>query len=154
MSLRIFDGIAHHAERAFAIFRRRREVERVAAHAIAHDFSQDGRAAPFGKFQFFKDQNPGAFADHESVAIAIERAGSVRGIVIALRKRAHGGESADAHGRDAGFGAAADHDVGIAALNNPERIADGVGAGGAGRGRGGVRALCARPHGDVARMRD
>ena len=72
------------------------------------------------------------------------------GIVIARGESAHGGESADAHGRDGGFGAAGDHHVGGATLNNFEGIADGVRGSGAGRGGGGIGALRAVTNGNVS----
>jgi hypothetical protein len=72
------------------------------------------------------------------------------GIVVAGGEGAHGGESADAHGSDGGFGASGNHDVGVAALDDAEGIADGMSAGGAGGGRGFVGALGANAHGDVS----
>src|SRR6185312_5998564 len=103
----------------------------------ADDFTENVRAALLRGFELFENENARAFTNDEAVAILIERAGGVQGIVIALRERAHGGESADAHRGDAGFGAAADHDIGIATLDDAEGIADGVGACGAGGGGGG-----------------
>ena len=74
----------------------------VAAHAVADDLGQNGRAAAARVLVFLEHQNAGAFADDEAVAVAGPRGGRrAAGSSIALRKRAHGGESADAHGRDA-----------------------------------------------------
>ncbi len=109
--------------------------------------------APAGarEFQFFQHQDAGAFAHHEAIAIPVPRAGCAQRIVVARGKRAHGGESADPHGRDAGLRAAADHGVGIAVLNHPERIADGMRAGGAGRRGGRIRPFGAAADGNIAR---
>jgi hypothetical protein len=51
----------------------------------------------------------------------------VGGIVVARRERFHGGEPADPHGGNGGLGAAGDHGVGVAALDDAEGVADGVG---------------------------
>ena len=123
----ILQGVAHDAVSAFAVFGGRGDVIRVARHSVADDLGENRRAAALGEFQLFENQDAGAFADDEAVAVLVPGAGGLRGLVVALREGAHGGKSADAHGRDAGFGAAADHDVGIAVLDEAERIADGSG---------------------------
>ena len=56
-------------------------------------------------------------------------------LVVPLRERARLGEAADAQEGDGGLGAAADHQVGVAVLQVPHGLADGVVAGGAGRHR-------------------
>ena len=122
----------------------------VAAHAVAHDFGQHRRATPHGAFILFQDQDAGAFSGHESVAIAIPGPRGPFRLVVAMGKRAHGGEPADAHGGDGGLGAAADHRVGIAPLDQAEGIADGVRAASAGRGGSRVRTLGAGSDGNVA----
>ena len=83
----------------------------------------------FARSKFLEDQNTGAFADDESVAVLVERPRSALRLFVAGGQSAHGGEPADAHRRDRGFGTAADHDVGIAAGNHAKRIADSVSAG-------------------------
>ena len=127
---------AHHAERSIAVYRRAGDVIGIAAHAITDDFGQDVRTAPPGMLELFEHQNARALAHHESIALDIPGTRGFLGFIIALRKRAHGGESADAHGSDASLRAAADHHVGIVALDDLERIANGMGAGGASRGGG------------------
>src|SRR5581483_529837 len=67
---------------------------------------------------------------------AIPRARGVLRVVVTLRESAHGREAADTHGRDGRFRSAADHRLGGAALDELERVADGVRAGGTGRGGG------------------
>ena len=52
--------------------------------------------------------------------------------------------------RDAGLGAAAHHRIGVAVLDQPERVADRVRPGRAGRGHGGARALGAEPERHLA----
>ena len=100
-------------------------------------------------FQLFEDQNARAFADHETVAVLIPGTAGFFGLVVARGKRAHGGESADAHGSDRSFGAAGDHHIGIVVLDDAERVSNGMGAGGAGRRRRFVRSLGAVTHGDM-----
>ena len=122
-----------------------------AAHPVADQLRQNRRAAALRMLQLFENQNARAFADDESVAQLVPRPAGVLRVVIALRKRAHGAESADRQRRNAGFRAAADHHIRIVVLDEPERIADRVRAGGA-RGRGGrVRAFRAGADGNVAR---
>ena len=72
------------------------------------------------------------------------------GIVVAGGERLHGRESADAHGGDGGLGAAGDHGVRVAALDDAEGIADGVRGRGAGGGGGLVGAARAVADGDVS----
>ena len=143
-------GVAHHAEAAFVFGSRLGHVVGVAGHAIAGNFGEDGRAAPFGVLEFFEHQDARAFAHDEAVAIFIPGTAGFFGIVIARGKGAHGGESADAHGSDGRLGAAGNHHVGVVVLNDAERISDGVGAGGAGGGRGFVRTFGAEAHGHMA----
>ena len=108
------------------------------------------RAAALGEFERFENQHARAFADDEAVAIGIEWTAGALGIVIARGKGAHGGKTADAHGRDGGFRAAGNHHFRSAALNDFESVADGVGGGRARGGGGGVRAFRAVANRDVA----
>ncbi len=124
-------------------------VIRVRAHAVADDFGEDGRAAAAGVLQFFENHDARAFAHDKAVAIAVPGTAGAGWVVIAGGERAHGRESADAHRSDGGFGASGNHYVGIAMLDNAERIADGVRAGRASRSRSFVRAFGSEPHGNV-----
>src|ERR1022692_2255261 len=100
--------------------------------------------------KLFEDKDASAFAHDEAVAIPVPGTTGASRVVIARGESAHGGESANAHGSDGGLGASGNHYVGIAVLDDAERIADGVGAGGAGGGRRFVGALGAEAHGDVS----
>src|SRR5208337_4434122 len=142
-------GVAHDAESAFMFGSGLGHVVGVGGHAVADDFGEDGRAALASVLQLFEDHDARAFAHDEAVASLIPGAAGSLGLVVAGGKRAHGGESPDAHGCDGGFGAAGDHHVGVVVLDDAEGIADGMGAGGAGRGRGLIRSLGAVTHGDV-----
>ena len=131
--------VQHDAVGAVAIFGRLGDVEGVSAHPIAHDFGHDVGPAAAGKLQFFQHQNAGAFANHKSVASRIPGTAGLLGIVIPGGKRAHGGESADSHRSDGCFRAARDHYVSVAAGDDLESVADGVGARGTSRAGGLVR---------------
>ena len=111
----IGDRIQHDAVRAVAVFRRQRDVEGVAAHAVSDKFGDDLGAALLREFEFFEHEDAGAFADDKTVAILVEGPGSALRFFVARGKSAHGGKSTDAHRRDRGFRAAADHDVRVAA---------------------------------------
>src|SRR5205823_1621459 len=116
-------------------------MESVARHAIAHKLRIDARAPRLRRLQLFEHKQPRAFADDEAIAVALERPRDTRRLIVARRKRAHGRKTCDAHRRDGRFSAAADHNVGVAALNDLEAVADGMRARGAGGGGGGVRTL-------------
>ncbi len=144
------DGCFHHAVGAVAVSRRLSDVVGVAGHAVANDFREDRSIAFLRVLEGFEDENPCAFAHDEAVATGIERPAGVSGIVIARGKRLHGSKAADAHGSDGGFGAAADHHLRGAALDDFEGVADGVRGSGASRGGGGIRSLGAIANGDVS----
>ena len=100
--------------------------------------------------QRLQDDDAGAFAHDEAVAVLVERTRCRGRIVVALRQRRHVGEAADGHRRDRRLGAAADHHVRITVLNRAERIADRVRARGAGGDGRVVRTTCLEAHGDDA----
>ena len=123
----------------------------VGAHAVADDLGENFCAAGLGVLQLFEDQDAGAFPNHETVAILVEGPAGVFGVVVAGGEGAHGGESTDAHGSDGRFGTTGDHHIGIVALDDAIRVADGVGTGGAGGGGGFVGAFGAVADAHLAR---
>ena len=98
----------------------------------------------------FEDEDARPLADDEAVAVGVPRTAGTLGGVVAGRERPHGGKAGDAERGDAGLGAAADHRVGVAALHQPEPVADGMGAGRARGGHGRVGPLGAKTHRDLA----
>src|SRR5579863_1835862 len=126
---------------------------RVAGHTVANDFSEDRSVAFLRVLEGFEDENARAFTDDKAVAIGVERAAGVRGIVIAGGKSAHGGETADAHGRDRRFCTAADHHLGGATLDDFERVPDGVSGSRASGGGGRVWSAGAIADGDISRSK-
>src|SRR5690242_7058810 len=112
--------IAHDAISAVAVVRRSRNVVRVGAHAITDDFRDNRRAPILRMLQLFQDQNSGAFADYEPVALPIPGTRCLIRLVIARRQSTHGGEPADSHWSHASFAAAADHHIGVTVLYKPK----------------------------------
>src|SRR6185369_6204739 len=112
-------------------------MKRISGRAVAHDLSVDLRATSLCRLELFEDHDPRAFTDDKTVAVSLKRPRGVYRIVVVRRQRSHRREARHAHRRDSRLSATADHYVGIAALNNPEAVADCVrpcGAGGGGRG--------------------
>src|SRR5271170_6853831 len=147
---RVFQRGHRDAIAAVAVLGGLGDVISVARHSVADNFRQNFRATALRVFQSFQNHHAGTLADNEAVAISIEGAAGVLGIVIARGESAHGGESANAHGGDGGFGAASDHHIGSTALNNFEGVTDGVRGSGAGGGGGGVRTFRAVTNGNVS----
>src|SRR5438445_657082 len=83
-----------------AVAGRGSDVEGVGAHAVADHFRQDIGAALFGELQLLQDEDAGAFADDEAVAIEIPGTRGSQRIVIPGGERAHGGKAADSHRSD------------------------------------------------------
>ncbi len=48
---------------------------RIAVSGEPDDFTVDGCAARFGMLEIFKDQRAGAFANHQTISLFIERRG-------------------------------------------------------------------------------
>ncbi len=65
------------------------------------------------KLQFLENDDAGALAHDEAVALAIERAAGVQRIVVAGGQRPHGREAADGQRRDRRLRPARDHHVGV-----------------------------------------
>src|SRR6266545_5271114 len=124
----IADRLLHHSDCARACFVGHGQMKGVRCHTVPDQFRVDSRAAPFGQFELFQDQNARAFADNKSIPVAFKRTGRVLRIVVASRKRSHRGESSDAHRRDRRFSSAANHYVRITTLNDLETISDSMGA--------------------------
>ncbi len=100
---------------------------------------------------FLEHHHAGALAHHEAVAVAVIGArGAGRLVVEGGAQRAAGGEAGERQAADRRFGAAGHHHVGIAEGDEACGIADGVGAGGAGRDHRVVRPLEAVGDGDIA----
>src|SRR5437879_239469 len=104
-------------------------MERVRRHPVAYDLSINLRVAMQSRVERFEYDDARAFAHHEAVPVTIERtAGFFRRFVL-RRHGAHGAKPADAERRYATFGSTANHDVGVSARDDLERIANRMSAG-------------------------
>src|SRR5262245_15065349 len=83
----VADGIAHHSEAAFVLRGGLGDVIGISAHAVANDFRNRLGSSGASMLEVFHDQNSGAFADDESIAIAVPRTAGFFRLVVA------GGES-------------------------------------------------------------
>lgn len=109
------------------------EVIGIRADAVAGELGVDFRAAFAGVFEFFDDDDSCAFAHDEAVAVFVEGAGCVFGVVVSAGgKGLHVGEAGEAHGEDGGFGTAAEEGVGVAEFDHAPGFTDVVVGGGAG----------------------
>ena len=124
----------------------RGHVACVGAHAKADQFGVDGGAALLGVLVLFKNQHTRAFAQHEAIALGVPGARSGLGIVVARGQRPHRCKAANAQRADGGLGAAGQHDVGVAVLDQAAGLPDAMQPGGAGGGDRQVRPLEAELH--------
>ncbi len=105
----------------------------VARHAVADDLGVDLGAARLGMLQRFQDDDAGALAHDETVAVLVVGArGGAGTIVEARRQRAAGGKAGHGDAADGRFRAAGHHHVGVAQRHQSRCIADGMRAGRAG----------------------
>lgn len=91
-------------------------MEGVGVGSVADEFGESVCATAYGVLALFEHENSGTFAEDESIASGVPWAGCRSGIVVAGGEGSHGGEAGDGKGRDGGFTATANHNVGIAAL--------------------------------------
>ena len=145
---RVFQSHLHAAGSAAAFRVRGGKVVGVRGDAVADEFPVNFCAALLGVFQRFQNDNAGAFAHDEAVAVHVVRAGGPLGLVIAGAEGFHVAEPGHARGQDGSFRPAADHDVGIPEFHDAPGFPDVVVGGGAGRADGHVRTAEAVFHGD------
>src|SRR5439155_11957521 len=118
--------------RAVAVLGSRRDVVGISSRAITGDFGDWFGAPPERVFQLLNDEDTGAFAHDEAVAVAVEGPGRTRWrFVEARRKGPGGGEAAEAHKIDAGFRASANRHISFAGSDKACGIADRLHARGA-----------------------
>ncbi len=134
-----FQRAVHRGAQALALGVGHRDVVGVGGGGVGGDFAVDARAALFRVLQRLEHEHARTLAHDEAVAAHREGAAGGGGVVVARAHGAHGAEGGVGEGRDGGLGAAGDHHVGVAAADHVHRLADGVGAGGAGRNDAEVR---------------
>src|SRR5437588_6948961 len=112
------------ARGASAILRRRGHVVGVRRKSITGELAINFRAALLRMFELFDNGNPGAFADDETITVAIERARRALRLVVAPAERSHRGKTGETQFDDRSFGTAGDKDIGVAEFNHAPRFAD------------------------------
>ena len=148
------DGEAHGPGGFLAALLEPDAVKGLASRAVARDFAVNLGAAGAGTLEFLEHEEPGAFGDHEPVAIAGEGARGALGLgVPACAHDAHEHEAAQDQRRDGRVDAAGDHHVDHAGANVAVGVADGVGRGGAAGGEDVAEAAEAEAHRDFAGQR-
>ena len=100
--------------------------------------------------QFLQHQRAGAFAQHETIAVLVERTRGRLRVVVTRRKGSHVAETTDAHLGDSTLAAAGNHGIGLAQTDQVEGVADGGCRRGAGGHRAVVRPAQAVPDGDLS----
>ena len=101
-------------------------VVRVAAVRVARDLAVDVRAARLRGVELLEDEDRGALPHHEAVAVAVERAGGVLGVVVPPRGRLDRVEAGHRDRRDPRLGGAGDDDVRLSVLDQLVPVADAV----------------------------
>src|SRR5271155_3293973 len=89
------------------------------------------RAARVGMSLALDDQDPGSLAQHEAVAPAIERAAGGSGIVPVVGQRPGVAERVIERREQMTLARPADDDIGFAAADEAQGLADGLRSGGA-----------------------
>ena len=121
----------------------------VAGAAVAHHLGVDLRAARLGMLILLEDEHSGAVRHDEALPVGVEGERCVLGI-LGAGECLGVGERSKADGDGALVGTAGDDGVGIAVLNCPEGLSNGVGGGGAGRHYVDARSCGIVPYGNVA----
>ena len=137
---RIAHRVHHREPGACAIFRRRGDVIRIAAHAETDQLGVDSRAAGPSVFEFLEHHDAAAIGRDEAVTITIPGPGGLGGGIISGGQRLRLAEAADAERGHRHLRAAGEDHIGIAVLDRAHAEADGMGGGGAGRHHAEVRA--------------
>ena len=118
----------HARGRACAAGRRRGDVVGVGVAAVAEHLAVDGRTPRQRALEGLEDANAAPSAMTKPSRAASNGRDARCGIVVAGAHRAHAGERRDRERRDAGLGAAGDHDLGAAVAHHADAFADRVGA--------------------------
>ena len=105
---------------------RRRDVVSIGIAAVAADFTVDVSTALFSMFQFFEDDDAGAFAHDETVAVFIERTRSVSRVIVARAEGFHRRKAGNCTRRNGSFRTASKGCIEFAPLNHAVSVTDGV----------------------------
>ena len=113
----------------------------VGGEAIAADLTVNLRTALAGRLQLLKYDDSGPFGHNESVPPLFKGAAGRARVVVSGGEGLHDIESGNPQGSDSRFGASGNHGIGVAPLNHPEGVADGMSPRGTGRHGGDVGPL-------------
>ena len=130
----LFHGVHHRLRAAAGVGMGRRDMIRVAGGAVAADLAVNPCAARLCVLIFLEDQRRSALPDHKAAPAPVEGQGC-RIRIIGCGQRLHIDKAGNGGGDDRRFRTAGDDRVGIAVANQTHGLADGIGAGGAGRDR-------------------
>ena len=137
-----FQRHLHAAEPAVAIFAGGSDVIGIPRQPVSQHFGVDLRAARLRVLVVLQHHHACAFAHHEAVAVCVIGARRFGRIIGPLgRQRLAGVEPGDADLADRAFRATCNHHIGVAPLDQPRRIANGMCAGRTGGHNGMVRPL-------------
>src|SRR5262249_11314425 len=120
------ERVGHAARGPCSVFRRRGDVVRVGGQPVPGKLAIDPRTARSGVFQFLQHEDARAFAEHEAVAVDIPGTAGCRRIVVPRGQRARRAEAADSERTYRGLGAAGDHYVGVAILDQARCLPEAV----------------------------
>src|SRR5205823_5537138 len=125
----------------FSVLLWRGHVVGVTAHSVTGELGVNLRAAPPRVLEFLEHHHSGPLSQNESVAIPGPGTARRRRIVVAGRQRARRGEAAHREQRDGRLGAAGDHHVAVAVLDETSGFPDAVRGGRASRHHRQIRTL-------------
>ena len=146
----VFEGGAHTTDGAAAFRVDVGDAVGVGRRAVPDDFAVNFRAAFFGVFEFFEDEDAGAFAEDKAVASFIEGARGFFRLVVGRAESGEEVETGNAERVNHRVRAAGEHHVGFVAADKFGRFADRLGARGAGGEAVDVRAFGAEVGGQVS----
>src|SRR5258708_28556373 len=124
--LRVLQCLLHNSDRTRPGLIRHSDMEGICRHTVSNNLRVNSRTPALCRFQFFEDHQPGPFPDDKAIAVTFERPGSSSRILVSRRECTHRSESGDAHWRDSRLSPAANHCIGIPALNDLETVTYGV----------------------------
>ena len=103
--------------------------------------SKDGRAPRLGVPELLEHQDACSLAEDKAAPVLVEGpGGEAWRVIVARGEGLHPGEAGDRQDVDAGLRPARHHDVSLPVAYHAKSVSDAVGAAGAGRGHGVVRA--------------
>src|SRR6266404_2985352 len=149
--LRILQCLLHNSDRTRPGLIRHSDVECICCHSVSNNLRVNSRPPAHCRFQIFEDHPPGPFPNDKAIAVTFKWPGSSSRILVSRRKCPHRSESGDTHWSDCRLSPAANHCIGIPALNDLETVTYGVRTSCTGGRRCRVRALGSVADGNLPR---